>query len=122
VVGHDATIVWCGAAGQFELNVMMPVMVYDLLESIRLLAAVTVNLAEKCIAGLEADRQRTSDLIERSLAMGTALVPELGYERAAALVKEAYVSGRNVREVAEEKSGIPTDQLVKLLDPTRQAG
>jgi len=122
VIGYDAAIAWSGAAGNFELNVMMPVMAYDLLESIELLAAASRNFAERMVEGLEADRERAGAYVEQSLAMGTALVPEIGYERAAELVKEAYRSGRTVREVAREKSGIGEERLRELLDPGRQAG
>jgi fumarate hydratase class II len=122
VVGHDATIAWCGAAGNFELNVMMPVMAYDLIESIELLSAAGRNFAVRLIAGLEPDRERVTVLVEQSLAMGTALAPEIGYDRAADLVKEAYRSGRTVRDVALEKSGIAADKLERLLNPERQAG
>src|SRR5580700_545485 len=101
---------------------MMPVMAYDLLESIDLLAAASENFAGRLIAGLEADRERAAILVEQSLAMGTALAPEIGYDRAAELVKEAYRSGRTVREVALEKSAIPAEKLAELLDPARQAG
>ena len=101
---------------------MMPVIAYDLLESIELLAATTKNFEKRCIAGLQADRERASAFVEQSLAMGTALVPEIGYDRAAALVKEAYETGRTIREVAREKSGIPADRLARLLDPLRQTG
>jgi fumarate hydratase class II len=122
VVGYDATIAWCAAAGNFELNVMMPVMAYDLLASIELLAAGSRNFAERLVEGLEADVARAGDFVEQSLAMGTALAPEIGYERAAALVKEAYATGRTIREVAREKSGIPEGLLRELLDPAKQAG
>jgi fumarate hydratase class II len=122
VIGYDATIAWCGAAGNFELNVMMPVMAYDLLESIELLAAGSRNFAERLVDGLEADRERGGAFVEQSLAMGTALVPEIGYDKAAALVKEAYRTGKTVREIAGEKSGIPETRLNELLDPARQAG
>ncbi|MCL4850890.1 MAG: class II fumarate hydratase [Bryobacteraceae bacterium] len=122
VVGHDAAIAWSCAAGNFELNVMMPVIAYDLLESIELLANASRNFADRCIAGLEADRERAAGFIERSLAMGTALAVEIGYERAAELVKEAYRTERTVREVAVEKSGLPAERLQTLLDPERQAG
>jgi fumarate hydratase class II len=120
VIGYDATIAWCGAAGNLELNVMMPVMAYDLLESIDLLAAASRNFSRRLIRGLEADRERTAALVEQSLAMGTALAPEIGYDRAAELVKEAYRTGRTVREVALEKSGLPAEKIARLLDPTRQ--
>ncbi len=122
VIGCDATIAWCAAAGNFELNVMMPVMAYDILEAISLLAASTANFSRRLIAGLEADRERALSFVERSLAMGTVLAPEIGYERAAALVKEAHSTGRTVREVAVEKSGLDSEKLNALLDPAAQAG
>jgi fumarate hydratase class II len=122
VVGYDAAITWSGAAGNFELNVMMPVMAYDLLESIALLAAASRNFAERLVDALAADSERAGGFVEQSLAMGTALVPEIGYEKAAALVKEAFQRGKTLREVAREKSGIPEERLKEALDPTRQSG
>ncbi len=122
VIGYDATIAWCAAAGNFELNVMMPVMAYDLLESIDLLAAASRNFAEKLVDGLEADRTRAEGFVEQSLAMATALAPEIGYDKAAALAKQAFASGRTIREVAREQSGIPPARLEHLLDPRTQVG
>jgi fumarate hydratase class II len=122
VIGHDAAIAWCCAAGAFELNAMMPLMAYDLLDSISLLANVTRNFDGKCVQGLEADRERTESFVEQSLAMATALVPEIGYEKAADIAKEAYANGRTVRDVAREKSGLTEERLRELLDPQRQAG
>jgi fumarate hydratase class II len=122
VVGYDAAIAWCAAAGSLELNVMMPVMAYDLLDSIELLAAASRNFAEKLVDGLQANRARAEGFVEQSLAMGTALAPEIGYDRAAALVKEAYASGRTVREVAREQSGLGEEKLRALLDPESMAG
>jgi fumarate hydratase class II len=122
VIGHDATIAWCCASGTFELNMMMPVMAYDLDDSISLLANVSKNFAEKCIAGLEADEPRLKELQEQSLALCTSLTPEIGYDRAAALAKEAYATGRTIREVAREKSGIPESRLAELLDPWKMVG
>lgn len=123
VMGHDAAIAWCGAFGStFELNVMMPLMAWNLLDSIALLAAGARNFATRLVDGLEADRARAEGLVEQSLAMATVLAPEIGYERAAALVKEAWTSGRTVREVAREKSGLPPERLDQLLDPSAQAG
>ncbi len=122
VVGYDATIAWCAAAGNFELNVMMPVMAYDLLDAIELLAAGTRNFAAKLVNGLEANRARAEGFVEQSLAMGTALAPEIGYDHAAELVKEAYRSGRTIRDVAREKAQIPDDRLEALLDAHGQAG
>jgi fumarate hydratase class II len=121
VVGYDAAIAWCAAAGNFELNVMMPLMAVDLLDAIELLAAGSANFAAKLIDGLEADRARAESYIEQSLSMGTALAPEIGYEKAAGLVKQAYRTGRTVREVAGEQSGIAPARLAQLLDPKTQA-
>jgi fumarate hydratase, class II len=122
VVGYDAAIAWCCAAGNLELNVMMPVMAYDLLESIALLAAVSRNFGRRAIDGLKANAVRASGFVEQSLAMCTVLAPVIGYEKAAAIAKEAYRTGRTVREVARETSGIPEDRLNELLDPRRQTG
>jgi fumarate hydratase class II len=122
VIGYDATITWCCAAGNFELNVMMTVMAYDLLESIDLLAASSRNFDRRLIQGLEADAQRASGYVEQSLAMCTVLAPAIGYEKAAAIAKEAYRSGRTVRDVAREMSGIPEGRLNELLDPRSQTG
>ena len=122
VIGHDAAISWGAASGALELNTMMPVIAYDLLESIELLAAASRNFAERCIVGLEANEARLRDTIEQSLALATALTPEIGYERAAALAHAAYESGRTIREVAEEQSGIPREKLAELLDPKKMVG
>ncbi len=122
VIGYDATIAWCGAAGNFELNVMMPVMAYDLIESVQLLAAATRNFAHHLIAGLEVDRERATGFVEQSLAMGTALAPEIGYENAAMLVKNAYLTARTIREIAIEQSGLSPERVTELLDPATQAG
>lgn len=122
VIGYDAVITWCSAAGNFELNVMMPVMAFDLLDAIELLAAGTKNFAKRLVDGLEADRPGAEDCVEQSLAMGTGLVPEIGYEKVAALVKEAYATGRTIREVALEKSGISAERLTDLLNPHLQVG
>jgi fumarate hydratase class II len=120
VIGYDSTIAWCAAAGNLELNVMMPVMAYDLLESIELLAAGSRNFAGKLIDGLEADRDRAEGFVEQSLAMGTVLAPVIGYDKAAALVKEAHATGRTIREVAREKSGLSEERLNELLAPEFQ--
>ncbi len=122
VIGNDAAISWGASSGVLELNMMMPVIAYDLLESIELLAAASRNFVERCIVGLEANETRLRDTIEQSLALATALTPEIGYERAAELAHAAYESGRTVREVAEEQSGIPRAKLAELLDPMKMVG
>ena len=103
--------------GNFELNVMMPVLASNLIQSVELLAAVSRNFAEKCVAGIEADVERCESMVEKSLAMVTSLAPRIGYDPAAALAKEAYASGRTVRELALEKKVLPADELEKVLDP-----
>jgi fumarate hydratase class II len=122
IIGYDAAITWACASGNFELNVMMPVIAYDLLQSIELLAAVSRNFDRRCVQGLEADRERAGGFVEQSLAMVTALAPVIGYEKAAEIAKEAWKSRRTVREVAREKSGLPEDRLNALLDPRTQTG
>ena len=120
VMGHDAAIAWCGAAGSFELNTMMPLMAYDLLDSIDLLAAAGENFASRLVDGLEANRERAEGYVEQSLAMVTALAREIGYDEAAALAKQAYAEGKTIREIASERSGISADRLASLLDPANQ--
>ncbi len=109
VVGNDATITLGGLAGNFELNVMMPVMAHNLLQSIDLLANVVGQFNERCLQGLVADRQRCEALIEESLAMCTALAPVIGYDRAAAIAKQAHETGKTVRQVALAEKVLPEE-------------
>ncbi len=122
VIGYDGTVAWYAAAGNFELNAMMPIMAYDLLAAIELLANSTRNFQSKLVDTLEADRIRAEGFVEQSLAMMTALVPVIGYEKAAELAMEAWKSSRTIRQVAREKSLLPEEQLEALLDPRRQVG
>lgn len=115
VVGNDAAITMGGQGGIFELNVMLPVIAYNLLQSISLLAAATAVFADKCISGLTANREACAGYIENSLALVTALVPEIGYDRAAAIAKEAYESGKTIREVAVEEDILSADKIDQLL-------
>ena len=117
VIGNDLTILMGGQAGNFELNVMMPVMAHNLLESIRLLAAAAVNFADRCIGGIRADKARANDMIEKSLAMSTALAPEIGYDAAAAIAKQSHRTGRTVREIAMEQGILSPERLNRILDP-----
>ncbi|HXK60766.1 MAG TPA: class II fumarate hydratase [Acidobacteriota bacterium] len=117
VIGNDLTITIGAQSGNFELNVMMPVIAYNLLQSIGLLSNASVVLAEKCVDGIRADKQRCEQMIERSLAMVTALAPKIGYDRAAEIAKEAFNSGRTVREIATEKQVLPLEDLNRTLDP-----
>jgi fumarate hydratase, class II len=119
VIGNDVTVTIGGQAGNFELIVMLPVMAYNLLQSIELLATASNNFAAKCIEGITANKERCQGLIEESLAMCTALAPEIGYEAAAKLAKEAYRSGKTVRQVAKDQKVLPEKRLEELLDPWR---
>jgi fumarate hydratase class II len=122
VIGNDAAIAVGGLSGHLELNAFVPLIAHDLLQSIELLANAGRLLAERCVDGIEADAQRATAWVERSLAMATALAPRIGYDAAAAIAKEAYESGRTIREVCRERSGIPPDELERLLDPSSQTG
>jgi len=122
VVGNDAAVALGGLAGQLELNAMIPLIARNLLESIRLLASVVRLFAARCVEGIEADRERAAEWVERSLAMVTALVPRLGYDRAAEIAKEAAETGRTVREVCLARAVLPPADLEALLDPRTQTG
>src|SRR6185295_8278800 len=117
VFGNDTCITWAGANGNFELNVMMPVMAHDLLESIRLLANVVEVFAEKCVRGIVANKERCRELVELSMAMVTSLAPKIGYDRAAEIAKESAKTGRTVREIAREQKVLPEKELARALDP-----
>lgn len=117
VMGNDLAITIGGQFGNFELNVMMPVMAHNILQSIGLLSSVSQVYTEKCIMGIKADKERCESMIEKSLAMCTVLAPTIGYDAAAKLAKEAYEIGKTVRQVATEKRILPEDELNKLLDP-----
>ena len=118
VIGNDATVAWGGAAGNFELNTMTPVMAFSLLQSIDILAAGSRLFATKCVDGITADEAHCRDLVERSPALVTALASEIGYDAAAALAREAVDRGKTVREIAREKNVLPIDELDRLLDVT----
>jgi len=119
VIGNDLVVTLGGQWGAFELNTMLPVMASNLLESIRIMANAASNFASRCIDGLEVDEERTAAMIERSMAMVTALAPVIGYDKAADIAKVAHESGRAVREVAREASGLDEKELDELLDPMR---
>ncbi len=119
VIGNDVTITIGGQAGNFELLVMLPVMAYNLLQSIELLAAASGNFAGRCVEGIQANEQRCKDSIEGSLAMCTALAPEIGYDAAAKIAKEAHKTGKTVRQVAKEQKILSEARLEKLMDPWR---
>jgi fumarate hydratase, class II len=116
VFGNDAAIAFAGSQGAFELNVYVPVMADNLLESISLLSAACRALDDKCLAGLEADEERCRAYAESTPALATALAPAIGYEPAAAVVKESLASGRSIRDVVVERDLLPADDADALLD------
>jgi fumarate hydratase class II len=120
VVGNDTTITIAGMSGVFELNVMMPLIAFNLLQSIEILGNASGLLAEKCVEGITANRERCEELVERSLAMVTSLVPKIGYDAAAEIAKESVKTGKTVRELCREKKVLPEDELKEALDPWGQ--
>ena len=117
VIGNDTTVALAGQRSFFELNTMMPVAAYNLLQAIELLAAGARNFGERCVDGLQAT-ERGPELVEKGLGMATGLAPIIGYDAAAEIAKEAAASGRTIREVAQERTGLSDEDLRRALDPT----
>ncbi len=116
VIGNDAAIAVCGALGQLELNIMMPVIAYDLLQSIEILANGSRVLAEKCVDGITADRQRSWDYADRSLMVVTAVTPHIGYDNAAKVAKKAMAENKSIRQVILEMGLLSKEKLDQVLD------
>jgi len=118
VIGNDQTVAFSGATGgQFQLNIMMPIMGHATLESIALMAQGTTAFVDLCAIDMEANTEACEASVEKSLAMVTSLNPYVGYEKAAALAKEAFKSGKTIRELCRDQKILPEDQLTKALDP-----
>ncbi|MFH1153400.1 MAG: class II fumarate hydratase [Pseudomonadota bacterium] len=115
VIGNDAAITLGGLSGNFELNVMLPVIIHNLLESITLLSSAASVFAEKCITGITANQEKCKGNIQQSLALATNLIPNIGYDRAAAVAKQAYATGKTIKEVALEENLLPREILDKIL-------
>ena len=115
VIGNDTAITVGGMQGHFELNVFVPLLARNLLQSISLLAAASRLLAEKCIEGIEANRETCERYAELTLSAATALNPHIGYDKASEIVKTAAASGRSLREVARE-AGVDDETLDSALD------
>ncbi|MGH9298719.1 MAG: aspartate ammonia-lyase, partial [Acidimicrobiales bacterium] len=116
VIGNDAAVAFGGAAGNFELNVMLPVIARNLLESIRLLSSVSRVLADKCVAGIEADEERCRTYALSSPSVATALNPYIGYEEAAKVVKQALAEKKDLRTVVLERGLLSKEEVDKALD------
>ena len=121
VIARDASVAMAGAAGNFQLNVMLPLIADALLESIGLLADASAALAERVIPGLTVNAARISESLARNPMLLTALAPRIGYDRAAAIAKRAAAEARPILDIAVEESGLPRDELARLLDPARLA-
>jgi fumarate hydratase class II len=117
VIGNDAAITVGAQMGNFELNVMLPVIAHNLLESISLLTSTSRVLADKAVAGFTVNRERIDDLVEKNPIMVTALNPIIGYDMAAKIAKRAYAENRRVKEVAAEMTELTPKQLDELLNP-----
>ncbi|MBJ95781.1 MAG: aspartate ammonia-lyase [Rickettsiales bacterium] len=116
VMGHDVTVGVAGAGGNFELNVMMPVMAHCLLSSTSWLSGAVDTFTERCVSGITVNAEVCEETVERGLAICTALAPAIGYDKAAAISKEAFKTGRTVREVGLDWAVLPADELDALLD------
>jgi fumarate hydratase class II len=116
VIGNDAAVAFSGVRSKFELNTMFPVAAHNLLQAIELLAAASENFARQCVEGLRAT-DRGPEMVERGLMLATALAPVVGYDKAAAIAKEAAASGRTIRAVAREKTDLSDADLDRILDP-----
>ncbi len=121
VIGNDATVTFAGSGlgSTFELNVMMPVMAYNVLQSIELLSRAARVFADRTVAGLEAERERCESLVEQSLAMCTSLAPIIGYDKAADIAKESFKTGKTVRQVAAQRKLMSDAELDKAMDARR---
>ena len=117
VIGNDAAITVGGGSGLLDLNVMLPMMIHNLLESERLLASACRMFADKCMKGLQANRARCAEQIEWSMSMVTSLAPVIGYDRASQIAKQAVAEGKTVRQLCEAEALLPADELDRLLDP-----
>jgi fumarate hydratase class II len=118
VIGNDVTITMGGQSGNFQLNVMLPVVVHNLIQSIEILATASVCLADKAIAGFTVNKDNINCALDRNPILVTALNPVIGYEKGAAVAKTAYKEGRAVKDVAREMTDLTDEELDRLLDPT----
>jgi len=122
VIGHDVAIGFAASQGQFELNVYKPLIAYDVLDSLRLLADAVASFTAHCVEGIAVNRARTTELMQRSLMLVTALAPHIGYDRAAAIAKHAHASGSSLRDAALQMGGVSAEQFDTWVDARRMLG
>jgi fumarate hydratase, class II len=121
VIGNDATIALAGQGGNFELNTMLPLIAYNLLQSIDILGSAASNLADQTVVGLETT-ERGPELVEKGLMLATALAPEVGYDKAAEIAKQAYKNDQTIREIAREQTDLSEEELDEVLDAKKMTG
>jgi aspartate ammonia-lyase len=117
VIGLDTAVAWAASRGQLELNVMMPIIAHDVLESLSVLTSGVTQFARECVAGIEADEERAAWLLEQSSAMATPLAPYIGYALAADIAKEAVRTGKTIRQLVVERGVFTEDEVNQILDP-----
>jgi len=120
VVGNDAAITIGGQAGNFELNTMLPLIAYNLLQSIEILASAVNVFTEKCVDGIIANKEKCAATVDKSIALVTTLVPLIGYDKAAALAREAWETGTSVREIALKRNILAEEELNKLFEKVHE--
>jgi len=116
VIGNDASVAWAGANGNFELNVMMPVLAHNLIESAELIVSVCDAFREKAVEGIVANEERAAALLGQNIIIVTALAPHIGYDKAAEIAKKAFATGKGVKEIALEMGVLPADELDRALE------
>ena len=117
VIGNDVTITVADQAGNFELNVMLPVIAYNLIQSIQILASASRVLADRAVAGFTVNREAIDEVVEKNPILVTALNPIIGYDRAAQIAKRAYAENRRIKDVAAEMTDLSPEEIDRLLDP-----
>ena len=122
VMGNDAAVGFAGSQGHFELNVMKPMIAYNVLQSMQLLGDAAAAFADNCVAGIEADRDRIDDLLRRSLMLVTALAPEIGYDRATEVAKAAHRNGTTLREEAVRLGYVDEATFDRVVRPEAMVG
>ncbi|HEY5260039.1 MAG TPA: lyase family protein, partial [Rhabdochlamydiaceae bacterium] len=119
VMGNDTAIAFAGSLGNFELNVFMPVMIYNLLQSIRLLGDVASNFHDKCLLGIQPNTDRIKELLDSSLMLATALNPVIGYDKASKIVQKAYQEGITLKAAAVSLGFLTEKQFDEVVDPKK---
>jgi fumarate hydratase class II len=122
VMGNHTAITVAGSQGHFELNVYKPVMAYNMLQSVRLLADSCNSFADNCVAGIEANEARINDLMQRSLMLVTALAPKIGYDKAALVAKTAHKNGTTLREEAVGLGFVTAEEFDEIVRPEKMIG